>query len=335
MLHRLCIATLILGALSPRPAAASPVGKALEQLVRQNYPKLHRCYRKVLAVDRNKAGTVFIEVGLDHLGRLTSLEAVRDELKDPAFVTCLKTAIGRWSFAAVGKAGAANAKVVLPLTFRATPRQFVVHHEDTTAKPAAWLKGSRATERILLDGKNVGLTGLQLSLVQLNKDDRGRCSSKQAQLLLRLGRGALRIVLPSQRRGRVLKSGDAIYLPAGARHVFVAGYGRNVELLRMAFPPKGLAPSKEHYWRKGKKIVLFATRGKHLEVENRRIVRPLQLSAKPTARAIFLQSGELALQTPGGTERVLKPGDAFVLAPRSSSTLRPRGQVSLWIVTTP
>ncbi|MBW2736035.1 MAG: cupin domain-containing protein [Deltaproteobacteria bacterium] len=170
--------------------ARGTVGAALRRLVRQEYSALHACYRQILAQDRSRGGTVFVELEAGQDGRVVKARVVRNELEHAGLADCLTTLTRGWRIPDLQ----AQAKVVLPLTFRPDKGQFVVHSADVRRV---------GMHSALLNAKNVGITQSSMSLL-----------SVKGSAVVKPHLGALWFVLEG--RGRLVsKAGWAARLRAG------------------------------------------------------------------------------------------------------------------------
>jgi quercetin dioxygenase-like cupin family protein len=212
-------------------AKADDLDAIVTSTVRSNYEALHGCYRRALARDRSKGGTLFVRATLGAADAVRAVKAERDELKSPEAVSCILTWMRGWTFKGATTAGAdAGSEIIVPLTFRAAPRQFAVRRDDA---PAIKL-GATATARVLLSEKSAGAR--QASLALLDVEGKlalpGKAGVDQALYVLH-GRGTL--VSLAGGGSRKLRLGSAIWIPADAK-VVIAGTMRLVQL----FVPGGL-----------------------------------------------------------------------------------------------
>lgn len=222
-----CAALLVLATGSA--AGAPPLDVIVSRAVRDNYGALHGCYRKVLAEDRSRGGTLFVRVTLGAADSVKSAVAERDELKHPVAVTCILGWIRGWTLRGAAAAGAgAGAEITIPLTFRPAPGQVVVRGAD-----APTVSLSCGTGRLLLHEKSVGVRAASL----LHLETSGACElpvTGGEQLLLGLsGRG--RVDAGSPAPSFTFGPGSLALVPAG---VGVRLHGK-LDLLQLFVPAGG------------------------------------------------------------------------------------------------
>ncbi|MCA9673279.1 MAG: AraC family ligand binding domain-containing protein [Myxococcales bacterium] len=211
-------------------ATAQAQGRGLDTVVgaaiKRGYAALHGCYRKLAAIDRGRGGTVFVEVVLGGADRIASAKVVRDEIKSKTLGACLAGVVARWRLAGAGAAGArAGNTIVIPLTFRASPRRPSVSVSDLVAAPA----GAGVSARALLTRRNSGARKATMRLLSVQKRLALAPTPKADRALVVLrGRGSVRSV-----RGGRLRAGSTVSIPAG-RAVTVRG--RGLELLQVTVP---------------------------------------------------------------------------------------------------
>jgi quercetin dioxygenase-like cupin family protein len=216
-------------------AAADELDAIVTATVRSNYEALHGCYRKVLARDRGKGGTLFVRATLGGGDAVRAVKAERDELKSPEAVSCILTWMRGWTFKGAAAAGVdAGSEIIVPLTFRAAPKQFAVRRDDA---PALKL-GATGTVRVLISDRSAGAR--QVSLALLDVEGKLALPAKPGvdqALYVLYGRGTL-ATLGTQHptpSSWTLRMGSAVWIPADAK-VVIAGTMRLVQV----FVPGGL-----------------------------------------------------------------------------------------------
>ena len=130
--------------------------------VRANYESLHGCYRKQLARDRSKGGSLILRLTLGPADSVSGAAAGEDRLKNADVTRCVLGWVRGWTLRGAAAAGAdEGSQVLLPLSFQAAPEQFVVRRDDTpeTAMPGG-------SVRVLLDDRNAGARAASLRLVE-------------------------------------------------------------------------------------------------------------------------------------------------------------------------
>jgi len=213
--------------------------------VRGHYRQLHACFRPALARDRRKGGTLFVKVVLGRGDSVARAEVAHDKLKDQRVVACVLQAVRGWVLRGAARAGAGPGSALLvPLTFRAYPRQYAVAERD-----AAMTAHSRGEARLLLTRHNVGAQ--RASLVRLAAP-RGATlplqprAADQVLFILR-GRG----VLSCGRKRLRLRANSAAWIPPGIR-AKIAARGRGRLVLLQWFVPGGAEASYRPRRGKGK-----------------------------------------------------------------------------------
>ena len=171
------------------PSLDDVVGRA----VRRNYGAIHGCYRKVLAEDRARGGTLFVRVVLGGLDAVKSVAVARDELGHAGATRCILGWMRGWTLHGAAAAGARRgSEITIPLTFRGAPEQFVVRREDA---PEVSL-GPGGTAQPLLHAGSVGGRAGSLTVLSFRgKLTLPAVAADQALVVLsgraRLGRRAL------------------------------------------------------------------------------------------------------------------------------------------------
>ena len=145
-----CVVVFLFGLTGARGASVDSV---LREQVRKHYPQLQQCYRRALAIDRQLAGTTFLSLTMGRRGAVTRAKLVRDtELKMPGVVDCLLGEVRGWVLPTLQSAGVrVGDKVILPLTFKSDPDQYLVRVDDVAVEHIGV-----GTSQVLLSEKNVG-----------------------------------------------------------------------------------------------------------------------------------------------------------------------------------
>lgn len=198
--------TLALALLPPAPAAAKQ-GKSLDKIVgdtvRAAYPTLHNCFRKALARDRKRSGTIFFQVTLGREDRVAKAEAVRDELDHLPTARCLVALLVKWTFPGAGAAGAEpGSEIVIPLTLKPDDHQYSVLLKDVDPG-----KSGAAVIRPLLTNKSVGSEKANVAHLTLDGEWEARAPAASD----------LALVILDGTAGPDLGAGSALWLPAGSR----------------------------------------------------------------------------------------------------------------------
>ncbi len=228
---RLCLLALLLVA-APARARGEDLDAVVSAAVRSNYEALHGCYRKQLARDRSRGGTVFVRVTLGAGDAVQRAKLERDEVKNPEVAACIVGWVKGWTLRGAAAAGAeAGSEVVIPLTFRPAPRQFSVRREDVPELP---LEGAGSARPLLTDA-NAGarLASLTLLAVKGKLALPARAGVDQALYVLS-GVGTITV---AGRRPVALAAGDAVWLGPEARGSLASGVGLQAV---QVFAPAGL-----------------------------------------------------------------------------------------------
>ncbi|MCK5800405.1 MAG: AgmX/PglI C-terminal domain-containing protein [Deltaproteobacteria bacterium] len=207
------------------PAFAGGMGAVVRKAVRGHYRELHACFRKSLAEDRKRGGTVFLKVTLGRHGAVAAVKVARDELGSKRTARCLEARVKGWVFPGAEAVGAsAGSDLYLPLTFRGDSTQRAVAAID-----AGWPPPAGEGRIALLTAANAGTAGLRLSLIRTRRPLGSLAARGQIVVLLS---GSVRFL------GRSLKTGlRAAYLSLGSRARMVP-QGR-VDLLTLDLPAGG------------------------------------------------------------------------------------------------
>jgi quercetin dioxygenase-like cupin family protein len=200
------LATLALsGALE---AVAAPLDKLVGQTVRANYGALHGCFRKALAQDRSRGGTLFVTVTLGAADSVHSVRVEKDGLGHKGASACIINWVRGWTFRGAAAAGAGmRSEITIPLTFRAGPRQFAVRLEDSPPASGAALK-----RRALLTPKNSGASAATMTWIKVG--GAAAVPPARADRVLYVLRGKGRYKASTHRRA--LRTGAALWAPGQA-----------------------------------------------------------------------------------------------------------------------
>lgn len=227
---RVTLPLLLLSLLAPAPAlAGAPTGldRIVGHTVRSAYPALHRCFRKALAGDRSRSGTVFIRATLGREDRVRAAKAVHDELKHLPTARCLVALVVKWRLPGAAEAGAGpDSEVVIPLTLRPDMDQYTVSLQD--ADPCG--EGPART-RPLLTAKSVGAA--RAAVTHLTLDGRWEAVAP--------AKTDLALVILDGAAGKGLGPGAAIWVPSGGRFV-LQGKATALIVASRASGAKDLAP---------------------------------------------------------------------------------------------
>ncbi len=197
--------------LSPAPAWARTLDDLVGQTILKNYEALHGCFRKALAVSRNKGGTLFLRATLGTEDSVSKVKVERDGLGYRPAVDCILTWVQGWTFEGASSLGlAAGSEVAFPLTFRAAPNQFHIRAEDLE-----YVRVEQAAEaKVLLQKENVGAIRASMALLSVHgKFELGSKPYVSQGIYVLSGQGWR---YQGQRKIR-LSAKTAIYLAAGCK----------------------------------------------------------------------------------------------------------------------
>lgn len=216
-----------------KPSPAKGVAQIVGDVVRGNYSALHACFEPILAIDRSRGGTVFVQVTLGRGDRVQSAKVARDELNNKIVAECVRRLTTRWILRGVGRAGALPGNnIIIPLTFRAAPHQIVVRPAALGWYKLAAKRGVRA--RDLLTHNNSGARKAQMRVLRVARTLRLTAKPLDRAIVVLAGGGRARYRASGRRgaRGR-LPVGAALWLPPN-RGVSISG--RALRLLVVTVP---------------------------------------------------------------------------------------------------
>ena len=272
--------------LIPAVAVAGPnkLDSIVARAVRHNYESLHGCYRQALAVDRNKGGTIFFRITLGAKDRVLKARVERDQLKHPGTVACMRNWIRGWTLPGAAAAGATpGSDLVIPLTFRSVPTQFLVRVEDAPTVKV----GQKIAVRPLLSAGSVGARRASLSTLSVvGKMWLPHDQGVDQLLYVLLGKGSLSA---GGRKRWPLRKGTAVWIPAGGK----AQISGSLEAIQLFLPP-----GSEQRYREGppgpgkgarRPLVRQPRRVKRLRMQQGKLVaRPLFFHQNVKHRRFYL-----------------------------------------------
>jgi len=219
--------------LPARTASAAPsLDVVVARTVRGNYGALHGCYRKVLAEDRTRGGTLFVRITLGAGDAVKAVRAERDELGNAGATACILGWIRGWTFAGAAASGAgAGSEITVPLTFRPAPDQFLVRAEDARELD----NGPGNVARVLLHTGSVGAARASMVLHRVTRAVFDAVPGDQALYVL-FGPGLMQW---GRRGSRKLRVGMAVWVPAGVSVVCSARRAGEPMMLLQLFVPGG------------------------------------------------------------------------------------------------
>jgi hypothetical protein len=321
-----CAALLVLATGSA--AGAPSLDVVVSRAVRDNYGALHGCYRKVLAEDRSRGGTLFVRVTLGPADSVKSAVAERDELKHPVAVDCILGWVRGWTLRGAAAAGAGpGAEITIPLTFRPAPGQVVVRGAD-----APTVSLSCGTGRLLLHEKSVGVRVASLLQMEVS----GTCELPVT--------GGEQLLLGLSGRGRVDAGRSAPSFTFGPWSVALvpAGVGARLhgklDLLQLFVPAGGevaYGRSNPSRRRRGKiRIARAGTRPVRLGrvVVERASLEPGARRGAGAGELVYVISGA-GVVTRGGESSAVGQGDGAYLTP--GAALEARSPMRVIVVRVP
>jgi mannose-6-phosphate isomerase-like protein (cupin superfamily) len=342
---------------STRGAKIETLDKVVERTVRGNYEALHGCFRRVLAVDRKRGGTLFVKVTMGRGDSVKAAGAERDGLGHREAVRCVLGWVRGWTLHGAGAAGAGQgSEITIPLSFRPSPRQFAIHVEDVAEVPFG-----QGRVKVLLSERNAGAQ--RASLVQLRLDGKvrlpGRTGVDQGVLIVS-GKGRLEHRARGKTRRVALRKGTAAWIPPRAA-VTLGGElealllyspgGIERSFVKKSSPPTGelpLRPVVAHLARvkpvaagRAAKAwpLLTARRLRHrrlavgllsIEAGIRRVERP----SASRAEVLYILEGRAEADL-GGLRRSIRAGDAIYLPAGKSLVLKVEQKLTAWRILVP
>lgn len=292
--------------------AAQTLDQVVGRTVRAHYEILHRCFRKALAENRSRAGTVYLRVTMGKGDAVHSVRSEREELGHAATVACLLGAVKRWSIAGAAAAGAdSGSEITIPLTFRPSPKQFVIRSTDASQLQV----GKTGSARLLLTKGNVGAAKASMVLLSI----RGKLSLPVAPadlsqaLVILSGKGQL--------KRKRLEPGTAIWVPPGAR----AQLSGKMEALQILLP----AGKARAYWTRDRAAPATSAKIQAMRKERVRTLAGGALRVTPLLRRGAIYVGLMETE-PGQQIRphahLTEDELVYVLAGTGTVALEGRGQ---------
>ena len=284
--------------------------------VRRNYEALHGCYRQVLAVDRSRGGTVFMRITVGIRDNVTKAVVERDELKHPGALACLRNWIKGWTIHGARKAGMVpGSDLVLPLTFRAVPDQFIVRVEDAPTIKV----GTKTAVRTLLTRGSVGALRASMSVVSVAGQVHLPNKRGVDQVLyVLLGSGKL--TTSKGRKNHRLQAGAAVWLPPGLG----ATISGSLELVQVFMPgglEKGYGKANTPASSPGARVLVAKTPRRAIKLQKGKLlVRPLLRPRKTKHRRFYVGLLEIAPGAVMPAHAHLEAEQIYVLAGQAKVT---------------
>lgn len=165
-------------------------------VIKQNYGSLSRCTDRLHAIDRDRGGTVFVEVSVNEIGQIDEAKVIRSEIKEPMIHDCLLEEVHRWRFPKTNGLEP-NSAIVIPLTFPSKTTQFIVDERDARAA----ISDGENQPIPLLSARNVGADRALLSLIEIDRDRTMTLDVRHEQMLYVIsGNGVLSSVATEKKR---------------------------------------------------------------------------------------------------------------------------------------
>ncbi|MFH1132725.1 MAG: AgmX/PglI C-terminal domain-containing protein, partial [Pseudomonadota bacterium] len=197
-----------------RTIASDPVitlDDVVGKVVRANYSALHDCYRKVLAEDRAKAGTIFIQTTLGEDDSIEAAKVVHNKIEHPEALNCIVHVVENWKLNGAKAAGVSvGSEIVIPLTFMGDPAQFVVSAGDVRS---FGLENGTSFAKELLTETNVGANKAMLRLLSIQGGQTFFSGDRDRVFFVLEGKGLLRFGKELNKRNLIKEM--ALWLPAG------------------------------------------------------------------------------------------------------------------------
>lgn len=302
-------------------ALAVPLDKVVGRTVRANYGALHGCFRKALAQDRSRGGTLFVTITLGAAESVHSARVEKDGLGHKATSACILNWVRGWTFRGAATAGAGmRSAITIPLTFRAAPRQFAVRLEDTP--PAS---GTKLKRRPLLTAANSGATAATMTWFKIDGAATLEPAAADRVLYVLRGKGRYRAAA----RQRPLKAGAVLWAPGrgsialrGALEGILVEAPRATSVARPGEAAPSVArPGRGQLHYRGKLRVwplLTPRRLRHKRIYAGRLelARGEYVFPTPhTSELLYLLSGAAEVTPNGGTAQQVAAGCALYLPP--------------------
>jgi quercetin dioxygenase-like cupin family protein len=236
---------------NPAAGEEQRVAQAIEKALQKHGADVHRCFEKVLADRLDTAGRVEVAVDIGRAGKVTAAKVKKidqriEKTAPAALATCIeKVALG-WTLDGIE----AGASVILPFSFKAQSRQFVVNAADVPERalgapaPGKAKTGPRRdvpfTVKILADETNVKAEGLSLTLLSVGPASRvAMHRHPHSAKILYLVKGHARLLGPEGMAPIKLEEGAAAFIPAGYPHVIENMGRQSTAVFLQAFSPPG------------------------------------------------------------------------------------------------
>ena len=308
-------ATCLLAApsLSSQAYAASEqqqVAQAVERALQKHGSDVHGCFAKVLADRLDVAGKVEVSVVVGKGGKVKKAKVKKlDKSAGQDLASCVEKAAQAWTIEGIEP----GSTVVLPFTFKAQGRQFVVNGADVPDRAlggAAKAKGRprRAppfTVKVLADDQNVKAKGISLTMLNIGPASRvAMHRHPHCAKILYLVKGHSRILGPEGVKPLKMEEGSAIFVPAGYPHVIENMGRQSTGVFLQAFSP----PGPERVYRDPKDIYGRA------EFE---VIRDPRSAKAPSEQPVYVTAAEAkatALPKNAGTIKNLVQGGGMSLA---------------------
>ncbi len=321
MRRALCCRLVLAGVIaspSPSPADGGQLGKLVGKVVRSRYGELHACYRRALARDRRRGGTVFIKVTLGGDDKVAAAKVARDELCDKAVARCLEAKVARWRFPGAAAAGAVGGSVLyVPLTFRADPGQQAIAAADL-----GWPLSSSVA---LLTAQNCGIGGVSVKLSRVQTVQESHLSRARLLVLVK-GRAALGRRRRSAPSVVLLPPGSDVELePRASRRAARRTAGRlrrRVDVLVLELPGELAGKATPQLWGLGPRLRTLAP-GIAARVVTLKPNATLTQGDVAARRVLFVLAGFARLRRGGKTAsgRQVGPSTGVYWSKRGRSSL--------------
>ena len=234
------------------PAQATPgeeqkVAQAIENALHKHGADVHRCFEQVLADRMDRAGMVEVAIDVGKGGKVTAAKVQKsDKSAGNALATCVEKAALGWTLEGIE----AGARVVLPFSFKAQEKQFVVNAADVPERALGAPSTNKAktgpkrdvpfTVKVLADETNVKAEGISLTLLSVGPASRvAMHRHPHSAKILYLVKGHARLLGPDGAAPAKLDEGAAVFIPAGYPHVIENMGRQSTAVFLQAFSPPG------------------------------------------------------------------------------------------------
>jgi mannose-6-phosphate isomerase-like protein (cupin superfamily) len=228
------------------PAAADPAAgdedaraQAIAAILNEERATIHACWARAAADDFRLEGQVVLAVDIGAQGAAHEVRVVRDEPGDPRLTRCLVERFRARTWPAPFAAG--DLLQLPPLVFAAPVAQYTVDSRDVEPIAVPGAGSARSEVSLLLHEQNTGNGAAALSLLRMSGGVEVPLHLHERTtevVYLISGKGTM-YGAAGRRKGIPLGPGDAVFVPPGTPHAFVAARGAEPAVLLQLYTPAG------------------------------------------------------------------------------------------------